>query len=71
MRLLPDRYEVQEARIAVYKIADGLDAKPVRTFPAPRQVILLIPGSGRHAVSGWAGRVRDEHADRRDHGEDP
>ena len=45
VRLLPDRYEVMDARIAVYKVADGLDAKPVRTFPAPRQVILLIPAA--------------------------
>ena len=39
--LLRDRYEVQEPRVAVYRIADGLQAKPVRTFPAPRQVILM------------------------------
>jgi quinohemoprotein amine dehydrogenase beta subunit len=39
--LLRDRYEVQEPRVAVYRIADGLQAKPVRSFPAPRQVILL------------------------------
>ena len=39
--LLRDRYEVQEPRVAVYRIADGLKAKPVRSFPAPRQVILL------------------------------
>ncbi|MBK8309058.1 MAG: quinohemoprotein amine dehydrogenase subunit beta [Gammaproteobacteria bacterium] len=45
VRLLPDRYEVMDARIAVCKVADGLDAKPVRTFPAPRQVILLIPAA--------------------------
>ncbi len=39
--LLRDRYEVQEPRVAVYRIADGLKAKPVRSFPAPRQVILM------------------------------
>jgi len=44
-RLLPDRYEVMDAQIAVYRTADGLNAKPARTFPAPRQVILLVPGA--------------------------
>ena len=39
--LLRDRYEVQEPRMAVYRIADGLEAKPVRSFPAPRQVNLM------------------------------
>ncbi len=45
VRLLPDRYEVMDTRIAVFKVADGLNAKPVRTFAAPRQVVLLIPGA--------------------------
>lgn len=43
--LARDHYEVQESRIAVFRIADGLNAKPVRTFPAPRQVILLQTGA--------------------------
>lgn len=42
---MADRLEVMEPRIAVYNVADGLNAKPVRTFPAPRQVILLVPGA--------------------------
>ena len=43
--LLRDRYEVQEPRLAVYRIADGLKAKPVRTYPAPRQVIIMQTGN--------------------------
>ena len=44
-RLLIDRYEVQPARIAVYDTSAGLDAKPVRTFPAPRQVTIMATGA--------------------------
>jgi quinohemoprotein amine dehydrogenase beta subunit len=42
--LLRDRYEVLDPRLAVYRIADGLEAKPVRTFAAPRQVIIAQVG---------------------------
>jgi quinohemoprotein amine dehydrogenase beta subunit len=45
VRLLADRYEVMDARVVVYNISDGLKAKPVRSFPAPRQVILLQTGA--------------------------
>lgn len=44
-RLLIDRYEVQPARIAVYDTAAGLDAKPVRTFPSPRQITIMAAGA--------------------------
>ncbi len=44
-RLLIDRYEVQPARIAVYDTSAGLDAKPVRTFPAPRQITIMATGT--------------------------
>lgn len=40
-RLLPDRHEVLEPRLAVYATADGLDAEPARTHPAPRRVTLM------------------------------
>lgn len=36
-----DHYLVQEPRLQVYSTADGLDAKPVRSFPAPRQTTML------------------------------
>lgn len=44
-RLLPDRYEALDPQVAVYRIADALEAKPVRTFPAPRQVTLAQTGA--------------------------
>ncbi|QXI27852.1 quinohemoprotein amine dehydrogenase subunit beta [Pseudomonas vanderleydeniana] len=39
--MLNDHYEVQPPRLDVYRIADGLDARPVRSFPMPRQVYLM------------------------------
>lgn len=44
-RLLIDRYEVQPARIAVFDTSAGLDAKPARTFPAPRQITIMATGA--------------------------
>ncbi|GHT96554.1 hypothetical protein FACS1894116_13880 [Betaproteobacteria bacterium] len=40
-RLHPDHYEVLQSRLAVYDTRSGLDAKPVRTFPVPRQLSLM------------------------------
>lgn len=36
-----DHYRVQDTRMVVYQVADGLDAKPIRQFPAPRQVSVM------------------------------
>ena len=36
-----DHYRVGEPRLAVYDTAGGLDARPVRMFPAPRQSSLM------------------------------
>ncbi|MGU7774170.1 quinohemoprotein amine dehydrogenase subunit beta [Burkholderia sp. MR1-5-21] len=36
-----DSYEVQTPRMQVYRTDGGLDAKPVRTFAAPRQTTML------------------------------
>lgn len=50
-----DAYEVQDTYIAVYNTADGVGAKPVRTFPAPRRTAILSSsqdGSKLYAV-GW------------------
>ena len=44
VRLLRDRYEVMDPRMVVYRTADGQDAKPVRSFPAPRQILLAQTG---------------------------
>jgi quinohemoprotein amine dehydrogenase beta subunit len=45
VRLLKDRYEVMDSRVVVYRTADGTQARPVRSFPAPRQVILMQTGN--------------------------
>lgn len=41
--LLPAEYRALEPRFAVYNIADGIGAEPIRTFPAPIKVFLLLP----------------------------
>ena len=41
VKILKDRYEVMEPEFLVFDTSAGLDAKPVRTFPAPRRVTLL------------------------------
>lgn len=54
VRLGLGEYEVQDTYIAVYSTADGLDAKPVRTFKAPRRTAVLAfsdDGSKLYAVS--------------------
>jgi quinohemoprotein amine dehydrogenase beta subunit len=55
VKLGPGEYEVQETSVAIFNTADGLNAKPVRTFPAPRRTALLIysdDGSKLYA-GGW------------------
>ena len=42
--LLNDRYEVKEPRLDVYATDAGLDAKPLRSFPAPRQLTIMQSG---------------------------
>ncbi len=47
-RLLPSEYVAEEPRIAVFRTDAGLSARPVRSFPAPRRVhMLLMRPSGR------------------------
>ena len=41
VQLLAGEYRVQDTYIAVYDTAAGLDAKPLRSFPAPRRTTLL------------------------------
>jgi quinohemoprotein amine dehydrogenase beta subunit len=36
-----DHYRVQEPRLAVYETSAGMGAKPVRTYPVPRQVTVM------------------------------
>lgn len=40
-----DHYRVQPSRLAVYDTGAGLNAKPVRTFPSPRQVTVMQTGA--------------------------
>lgn len=42
--LLNDRYEVKEPRLDVYATDAGLNAKPLRSFPAPRQLTIMQSG---------------------------
>jgi len=44
VRLHADRYEILEPELAVYDTAAGLDAKPVRSFPAPRRMSVMATG---------------------------
>lgn len=41
-RLLPGEYRVEEPRFAVFRTDAGLNAKAVRTFPAPRRISMLL-----------------------------
>ncbi|MDD5247434.1 MAG: quinohemoprotein amine dehydrogenase subunit beta [Rhodocyclaceae bacterium] len=54
-RMTKNEYEVMPTRIAVYNTADGVGAKPVRVFPAPRRIGLLAVGasSDRLIALGW------------------
>ncbi|MGY4665221.1 quinohemoprotein amine dehydrogenase beta subunit [Pseudomonas chlororaphis] len=42
--MLNDRYEVRQPRLDVYATDGGLKAKPVRSFPAPRQLTIMQSG---------------------------
>ncbi|HJV28238.1 MAG TPA: quinohemoprotein amine dehydrogenase subunit beta [Aromatoleum sp.] len=48
-------YKVEDTYIAVFDTADGMHAKPHRTFPAPRRISLLAPtGNPDHLIAlGW------------------
>jgi quinohemoprotein amine dehydrogenase beta subunit len=54
-RLDAAEYTVLDPRIAVYRTADGVGARPVRTFPAPRRIMQLAwsrDGATLYAL-GW------------------
>lgn len=51
--LQSDHYVIQDTRVAVFNTDSGLKAKPVRTFPAPRQVtIMATDASGALYLGG-------------------
>ena len=61
VRLGLDDYEVQDTYIAVYDTSAGLDAQPIRTYPAPRRTAILAAstdGSKLYAVN-WDISVLD------------
>ncbi len=43
-KLNKDHYRIQPTQLAVYSADGGLDARPIRTFPAPRQVTVMTTG---------------------------
>ncbi len=53
-KILVDRYEVMDPELRVYDASAGLDAKPVRTFPAPRRMTIMA--TGRNGMLYVAGR---------------
>ncbi len=71
VRLLPGEYKVEDTRVAVFRTADGVGAKAVRTFPAPRRVAVLAfsKDGGTLWALGWdlyamdpkTGAIRDTH----------
>ena len=71
-RMKRTEYESLDTRIAVYNTADGIGAKPVKTFPAPRRITVLAPTaqSDRVVGIGWdvyvfdakAGKIDATHA---------
>jgi quinohemoprotein amine dehydrogenase beta subunit len=40
-QMMSDHYVVKQPRLDVFSTAGGLDAKPIRSFPMPRQVYLM------------------------------
>lgn len=44
-RMLASEYQVEPARVAVYRTTDGLAAKPARSFEIPRRIIQLMPST--------------------------
>lgn len=53
-RLLPAEYKVLPPRIAVYRTDAGVAAKPIRSFPAPRRIqMLMMPKPGALYALGF------------------
>lgn len=44
-KLNTDHYRIQPTQLAVYSSDGGLDAKPIRTFPVPRQITVMTTGA--------------------------
>jgi len=53
-RIYLDRYKSLAPRLTVFKTNGGLDAKPVREFPLPRRInLLMVAKSGALYAMGW------------------
>lgn len=50
VKRLPDEYQNLEARVLVFDTSAGLDAKPIRTLPAPRRIVNLMVSSDRKSI---------------------
>lgn len=63
-RMKRNEFVSLDTRIAVYNTADGIGAKPVKTFPAPRRISVLAPtaNSDRVVGLGWDIYVFDAKA---------
>ncbi|WP_321930683.1 quinohemoprotein amine dehydrogenase subunit beta [Paraburkholderia guartelaensis] len=52
-KLNRDTYEVQTPRLQVYSTSGGMDAKPIRTFPVPRQLgVMFAADDGSLYIAG-------------------
>ncbi|MDI3326607.1 quinohemoprotein amine dehydrogenase subunit beta [Pontibacterium granulatum] len=67
VRKLTDRFETMEPRLAVFNTADGLNAKPARTFPVDRRITkigsmqngeVILGGGDLKAIDPKTGKVR-------------
>lgn len=54
VRHLLDRMQVLEPRLAVFNIADGVDAKPIRTFPVNRRITKIAATATGEVILGGA-----------------
>lgn len=53
VKIQKDHYEIQDTYFAVYSADGGLNAKPIRTYPVPRQINIIATGNdGRVYLSG-------------------
>ena len=44
VKIMNDHYEVLDPKFVVYNTADGVGAKPARSYPAPRQINIIQTG---------------------------
>ncbi|MGQ7248252.1 quinohemoprotein amine dehydrogenase subunit beta [Halomonas sp. V046] len=54
VKLLIDEYQVQPSRLAVFDTAAGLDAKPLTTYPVPRQITTMATDAEGNIYLGGA-----------------